>query len=193
MSTEHSPRGGYTAIELMIVLSIVSILSAMSAPSVVSAMRKAAITEGADIIAQVSTQARILAMRNQLTDDYYGVVVGVDDDGRGYAALTYGQDATPGTIMLAGSEPILRLNLKRTIMLTLDGAPMEAGTSIGWMHQYTTGAAISTPAQSADPISVGTPGSAICESLGVRSLDGRYSASIAMFPVGLTSFDVETP
>jgi len=190
-----SSRGGYTAIELMLVLGIVSALSMLSAPSVVSAMRKASVSEGVDVIGQVATEARNLALRNQVTDDYYGVVVGVDDSGQGYAALTYGESATVSDIMTTpDGQPVLKLVLKRSVMLMKNGQPMtsDMGT-IGWMHQYTTGATVQVAAQGATPISVGTPGSPLCESMGVQTLDGDYKASFAVFPVGMGSFDVESP
>lgn len=188
-------RGAYTAIELMVVLGIVSALSMMSAPSVVSAMRKASVSEGVDVIGQVATEARGLALRNQVKDDYYGVVVGVDANGQGYAALTYGQGATTGDILQApNGDPVLKLELKRSVLLMVNGQPMtEADGTIGWMHQYTTGATVTVAAQSATPISVGTPGSPLCESMGVQTLDGAYKASFAVFPVGMGSFDVEAP
>jgi prepilin-type N-terminal cleavage/methylation domain-containing protein len=186
-------RGGYTAIELMLVLSIVSVLSMMSAPSVVTAMRKAAITEAADVVVQGTAEARNLALRNHAKDDYYGVVVGVDDLGRSYAALTYGQEATESAIMKTpDGRPVLKLLLKRTVRLVKDGEIMAQGDpAIGWMHQYTTGAPISIAAQSAPAIAVGTPTSSICQSLGMTSLDGRYRAGVAVYPIGLTGVDVD--
>lgn len=188
-----SPRGGYTAIELMLVLSIVSVLSMMSAPSVVTAMRKAAITEAADVIVQVTAEARNLAMRNQVKEDYYGVVVGVDQQGRAFAALTYGREASVDAIMTApDGQPVLKLLLKRTVRLIVDGAIMTPGDQpIAWMHQYTTGAPIQIPAQSAPAIAVGTTTSPLCHSLGVSSVDDRYRAGVAVYPIGLTGVDVD--
>jgi len=91
-------------------------------------------------------------------------------------------------------QPVLKLVLKRSVMLMKNGQPMTSDMStIGWMHQFTTGATVQVAAQGATPISVGTPGSPLCESMGVQTLDGDYKASFAVFPVGMGSFDVESP
>lgn len=87
-------RSGYTAIELMIVLGVIVVLSSMAIPAILPALRKGRVNEAANAILSVAQQARLLAIQRTPPADnkHYGVVV-VDDPARkntAVVALIYG-------------------------------------------------------------------------------------------------------
>lgn len=206
MIERSDTRRGYTAIELMLVLSIVGMLSAMTAPSVVSSMRSAAVNGGAEAIESVAREARLLAMSGNAASDYYGVVVYCAEEDptlrpRCYAALTYGPTATANDIMTIdgtpGGEPVLQIALNRNVLvytgsdhddLTEDVA-MQPGDAFGWLHQYRTGHVVQLNDPTARGISVGTPSSPVETEVTVRTLDGHYATRFAAYPVGLTGVE----
>lgn len=197
MSDRRNYRSGYTAIELMLVLSIIAVLSAMTAPSVVSSLRSAAASGGAEMIETVAREARILAMSNNARSEHYGVVV-YAADGRHYAALTYGAAPTVANIMQASDgEPILQMVLNRNVAVFLgadhadheEDVIMVDGDEFGWMHQYRTGHAVNVAGAGADSISIGTPDSPVVDEISVRTLDQNVGFRCAVYPLGLTGVE----
>jgi type II secretory pathway pseudopilin PulG len=93
-----SARMGFTAIEMMVVVSIVIILVAMVVPTIGPAMRKGAVHDSANAIQRACSQARQLARSNSEPEGsatkplkWYGVSVVVPDDGKAaYAVVIYG-------------------------------------------------------------------------------------------------------
>ena len=92
-----SNRLGFTAIEMMVVVSIVIILVAMVVPTIGPAMRKGAVHDSANAIQRACSQARQLARSNSepsTSTKWYGVAVVVpsasDGGGPAYAVVIYG-------------------------------------------------------------------------------------------------------
>ncbi len=87
-------RMGFTAIEMMVVVSIVIILVAMVVPTIGPAMRKGAVHDSANAIQRACSQARQLARSNSepsTSTKWYGVSVVVPSDGKAaYAVVIYG-------------------------------------------------------------------------------------------------------
>lgn len=97
----HAPtRMGFTAIEMMVVVSIVIILVAMVVPTIGPAMRKGAVHDSANAIQRACSQARQLARSNSEPDGstdrplrWYGVAVvvpAVSEKKPAYAVVIYG-------------------------------------------------------------------------------------------------------
>ena len=89
-------RLGFTAIEMMVVVSIVIILVAMVVPTIGPAMRKGAVHDSANAIQRACSQARQLARSNSEPSTntmWYGVSVVVPNDGKAaYAVVIYGNE-----------------------------------------------------------------------------------------------------
>ena len=172
------------------------------APSVVSSMRSAAVTSGAERIEQVAREARLLAMAGNASAEYYGVVVYCAQEvgtnrPRYYAALTYGTTAEEATILRAGGVPVLQVVLNRNVQIQIgsdhadhaEDTAMAVGDAYGWLHQYRTGHVVASNSPTAAAISVGTPASPIVGELTVRTLDGSKGARFAAYPIGLTGVE----
>ena len=108
-----SARMGFTAIEMMVVVSIVIILVAMVVPTIGPAMRKGAVHDSANAIQRACSQARQLARSNSEPEGsatkplkWYGVSVVVPDDGKAaYAVVVYGGVSdNPSTYAFASSS-----------------------------------------------------------------------------------------
>ena len=108
-----STRMGFTAIEMMVVVSIVIILVAMVVPTIGPAMRKGAVHDSANAIQRACSQARQLARSNSEPEGsatkplkWYGVSVVVPDDGKAaYAVVVYGGVSdNPSTYAFASSS-----------------------------------------------------------------------------------------
>ena len=106
-------RLGFTAIEMMVVVSIVIILVAMVVPTIGPAMRKGAVHDSANAIQRACSQARQLARSNSEPDGsvgrplkWYGVSVVVPSDGKAaYAVVIYGGASdNPSTFTFASSS-----------------------------------------------------------------------------------------
>jgi prepilin-type N-terminal cleavage/methylation domain-containing protein len=105
-------RRGFTAIEMMVVVSIVIILVAMVVPTIGPAMRKGAVHDSANAIQRACSQARQLARSNSEPDGvriplkWYGVSVVVPNDGKAaYAVVIYGGAANdPSTYTFASDQ-----------------------------------------------------------------------------------------
>ena len=106
-------RLGFTAIEMMVVVSIVIILVAMVVPTIGPAMRKGAVHDSANAIQRACSQARQLARSNSEPEGsatrplkWYGVSVVVPDDGKAaYAVVIYGGVSdNPSTYTFANSS-----------------------------------------------------------------------------------------
>jgi prepilin-type N-terminal cleavage/methylation domain-containing protein len=178
----HSRRG-FSAIEIITVLTVMATLSSMAIPSLLTAMRRGKVNDAAGAIVQVAAQARNLARRHYdplligASAAYYGVVI-VNNPG-GYVALTY-----DGAILDAGTpaKPVMKLPLPPSVEVT-DGIAADPPKLINgspnseWMYSYRTGYPIKVPLPTAPAVSILT--------LGVRTLDNRIKSALGIYKVGL--------
>ena len=106
-------RDGFTAIEMMVVISVMILLVAMSLPGLFPALKKGRVSDAAEAIMRVASQARQMArLRPQPVGaavSYYGVSVVVPATGPAYAVLTYGSQR----IRLQGEFQQRRASLQR--------------------------------------------------------------------------------
>jgi type II secretory pathway pseudopilin PulG len=159
-STAIELRGGFTAIELMVVLSIIILIVSMTVPSLVGSLRRGKVNDAANAIVRVSSQARQLARTRSYSNagvpaKYYGVVL-VNDETPGYVALTYGTTATKADVLNATTgKPLVKLVFNRNIVLmtqdevdapAVPPAAQPLAATVGWLYQYRTGAPIGVPA-----------------------------------------------
>jgi type II secretory pathway pseudopilin PulG len=206
-------RDGFTAIEMMVVISVMILLVAMSLPGLFPALKKGRVSDAAEAIMRVASQARQMArLRPQPVGaavSYYGVSVVVPATGPAYAVLTYGNNP-PGAAAnefyndLNGNgtadpnEYVCKVNFNNGVrpFNGSTGAPpavvytlMGPGSSVAWFYQYRTGFPIKStdPADVYTPINVGVSGSpAPLPSLfGVCSLDQKFVSAIAVYRIGL--------
>jgi type II secretory pathway pseudopilin PulG len=173
-------RSGFTAIELMVVISIVILLVAMTVPSIYPAIRKGRVHDAANSIMRVASQARQLARTRSGPPTvalYYGVAVVVPSSGSAYAVLIY--DTVPAGSMNASSiglttqyntnQYVSKQTFNANVMpfnaISGGGGPgskavytlQQPGTVVAWYYQYRTGFVIASGATSTTLGNVGTP------------------------------------
>ncbi len=208
-----TPRAGFTAIELLVVLIVVLVLIGMAVPALLGSMRKGSVNDAANAVIRVSSQARQFARTRSLVAaavGYYGLTI-ASDNGQTYVALTYGTDAKPATILMqpATGKPVSKLLLNRNVLAYTgdkydpDGArPLENAQSVGWLYQYRTGYPIVDATTTAKCMNIGVdpehPVAAPPEvpraqfpnalrHLSFRTADGRYRTAIAVYQIGLSN------
>lgn len=165
-------RHGFTAIEIVVVISIIALLAAISAPAVLRAAQTARLASAADVLLRVHREARLLAMtRPAVAGSRYGMVVEVPADGPAYAAILLGTAATD-LLMAdddgdgapdsgAGARPLLRIPLPASIQLLVatgaTGARAPFTGTLTWFYDWQTGVPLQD-ATATNPVSIGTRG-----------------------------------
>lgn len=180
--------GGFTAVELVIVLSIATILTTMVVAASLPAIRRARLTEAVGAIEQVWREARTLAMSTRPAraqpgvaniPKHYGVLVRQNGPGDTYVALIWSNQSASAVI--AGSDAAMlhqdpndsstpyvrRIAISRSFALawsTGAGAPtVSDGGGLVWYAQYSTGLPVD-PAQ----VVAGTAGSSVVTPIGAN-------------------------
>jgi type II secretory pathway pseudopilin PulG len=105
------PRAGFTAIEMMVVVSIIIVLVAMVVPTIGPAMKKGSVHDAASAIQRACSQARQLARSTtepRVTSgnpNWYGVSVVVPSEANrpAYAVVIYG-NTSPSDYGFASNE-----------------------------------------------------------------------------------------
>jgi prepilin-type N-terminal cleavage/methylation domain-containing protein len=207
-STPSRSRGGFTAIELVIVLTVAAIIIASSVPAVLSAMRRNNINRAADAIITVAEEARRLSRTYADPAKRYGVAVVMPENGPAYAVLLHGQlpidelrnpstgEALVKRVLPAAAVPYTDVSIKDDKRKYKFMAP---DTRIGWFYGSGTGRIIDMVGQ---PLEIGTDDqrglslvttqSAINKTIrpqpsyfGVASIDGTCAVGMAFFHIGL--------
>lgn len=190
------PRRAFTSIELLVVLSVVSILTAVAVPGVMSSLRRNAMAGAVNGIVGLTEQARGLAVSmsppissdpSWSQDDRFGVVLHQRDDGRYVATMTRGPNATEGARWVAnhrGEAPefVLPAGVVVYVAETIGDEPQPLTDELGWTLAYRTG---TTVVGGVSGVSIGAPGSPRAERVLIRSLDGVLEAELAVYPIGL--------
>ena len=176
-------RAGFTAIELIVVVSVIILLVSLTVPSIMPALKKGAVNDAATAIQRACSQARQLARTRQEPSlsagtggiKYWGVnvVVPTDPAKAAYAAVIFGNSVPGGANTALENNPVsnkpwYRQDMPRSaspfMMNALPtGNPriytfMARGTSVGWYYQYRTGFVIKDGGTATQPINIGTPG-----------------------------------
>ena len=169
-------RSGFTAIELMVVLAMATIIIASSVPPILSAMRHSAAARSADAIIGVANEARRLA-RSRFgpttgisaggnSGSLYGVAITVPESGGpAYAELIFGNNINATYKDPNTGEPISRKYLNANILpytSVNDGGEkrkyghMSKGMRIGWFYRPNSGALVDYGVNGGNPREVGT-------------------------------------
>ncbi|MBA3686413.1 MAG: prepilin-type N-terminal cleavage/methylation domain-containing protein [Planctomycetes bacterium] len=174
-------NGGFTAIELMMVVSIIATLASMSAPSLLRAVNRGQVNDAANAVVRACQQARGMARRHPIAAEHYGVVLyNGSGSERSWAAVTYDATATAGDVLEIAGKAVLRVELAPGVRFMKGGALLPSGgTGTGWMFDYQTGHCIAAPGTA--PIDV--------LDLGVASGDGRLRRALAVYTVGLVHIE----
>ena len=155
-------RVGFTAVELLIVIGVMLLLTGMAAPAVLKPLRRGAVNAAANDIAQCWREARSMAMAKTLptgaSPSHYGIVI-KQEGGRGYVAVIFDTAATAPRLLRrdpAGADsdatnpPVERRRFSRAVALaradTVAGPPDTSDGEIVLYAQYGTGAPIAPAA-----------------------------------------------
>lgn len=144
----RSFRRGFTVIELLVVLAILTILAGMSLPGVISIVGKAKLRNAAQAVVVAATQARQFAMKRRGDDQMaYGVCLFSDADGRCHATVIRGgpgdgkatnreRELTDGS-----GQPALRRALPpgTDIWLAAQRLDQAPGRELAWFYESRTG------------------------------------------------------
>lgn len=212
---------GFTAIELLVVVSIIAIVSLLGLPALIQALRKDAVNRGGDLLLRTASQAQTLAKLAKPPSDlingpHYGVAL-IEQAGR------YRVQLIKGSATAAGGYEVLQDNpLSRQVRVwwcdpavSASGTPAIplAGRDLIWFYQYGSGRPITAPPWQ-NPVSIGTPEQAargqdaasgvfymaalpyvgcspVASHLSVRAADDRYRLSVSIYAVGLGSWIVQ--
>jgi prepilin-type N-terminal cleavage/methylation domain-containing protein len=157
-------RRGFTAVELLVVLGIVTLLTAMTAPAAMLAMSKGAVNRCAEELGSLVREGQQLARRQQpngppASQAHYGVVLRCETDGTVSAELLYGSTANDvwrdGTGEAQRSYRLPPGMFLWTAQGTDAATPMAPGESVHWFFRIRGGEAIASPG-AMRPITVGT-------------------------------------
>ncbi len=142
------PTRGFSAIELLVVIGVIVILTALSAPTIASSLRRSRVTTSADAILRATTLAKSAAIKHDRflvniagQTRNYGVAI-VSDGAQYFVTVTFGTtckgDAGDMLMQYAdNTKPYFQSYLAQGIVVFKDGSPLPA--SFGWFHQPRTG------------------------------------------------------
>lgn len=195
-------RAGFTAVELGFVLAIVMAVVGAGTSAMLPGLRKASLSESLATIEEACRSARHLAMAERDAEtDYYGVVL-YRDGGRNWVAITQGDVASRGTILVDDvGVPRFRAQLPESVTVFAgvdhDGAAHLAdGAEVGWLYHHRSGYLSArnglniTPTflgvKEAELASKGLAGASILlGSLSLRTRDGALGRSITIYASGI--------
>lgn len=181
-------RTAFTAIEIMVVVSVVAVLGMVSVTGLGSSMRALAVDRASNTIIEAARTARALALRaDQPRDEAkrYGLVL-IDATASVPAsvAITYGSDATVAHILLGtDGEPVFQRFLTRGAVYYVaptDGdTPQRLAGETGWMFQYDTGLTTVRAVSHLTPTFIGMPAVRITEGgLTLAASERRHAAFV---------------
>jgi len=169
-------RRAFTAIELMIAISLMLILAGLSVRGIFDNLRSSAVQQNTALVERLVATARGMAreadsarlgnLRPRDPDKRYGVVFVEDPaSGRCWGAVTYGTSAAPANVLLGSNgQPVMRIELPPVLAFYADGTGTSwdrlasapgAGAQLGVMFQYGTGYPTATVAVDPRPTFLG--------------------------------------
>jgi prepilin-type N-terminal cleavage/methylation domain-containing protein len=213
MTSPRGNRSAFTAVELVVVMSVVSLLATMTVTDVLQALRKSAVNQASNAVEEVVAEARALALRAhsslsiqpdpQFAAKRYGVVI-VDATGPeqpAWVGVTWGRDASPSSLLRdADGDPVARVELPGVLRLFSDDeGTVSSDQEVGWMLDHRTAAVIPAPSQRSVTAYLGPSslGSDIVNPSGVRRIapairlatpDGMVAINVHVRPTGTLDF-----
>ncbi len=168
---------GFTIIELLISISVMSILGLMAVPGTVRAIARGSTNQAAEDLLRVAHQAEQFAKRGASEGPaalapHWGVAL-VEDNGTTYATVLYG--ATSNDEWMVDSQPGYRMTLPPLFTIEADtgGGLQPLSGRLAWFYQYGTGWPIERPDRQM-PINVGTEAQAVITQESSGSLGGGF-------------------
>jgi prepilin-type N-terminal cleavage/methylation domain-containing protein len=187
-------RSGFTAIELLISISVILVLVGMAVPAIAPSIRRGRVNEAANAITQISRQARMLAIQRQPEESHYGVLV-ADDPALGpgpIVALIYGhpqdgkKDDIERIVRDARGEPVALQRFTSAVSVwTADGALRDQSDKfVSWWYKFGSGIPIAVVGGkfTLGPATVGTPKIALSNVWGIGGNDHDVAAVAASRP-----------
>ncbi len=144
-------KRAFTLIELLAVISVMTILGMVSITGVSKTLRQLGTDRAGETVITAALQARDLARhpyRLHQRDDSkrYGIVlIDADASHKARVAITYGDQASPATILITASgEPFFNRELPTGAVFHLRSGSnwvrlRDSGNFTGWLFQYDTG------------------------------------------------------
>ncbi|MDA3959381.1 MAG: type II secretion system protein [Planctomycetota bacterium] len=195
-----------TAVELVIVLAIVGLMTTLAVPPAVQAMSKASLNRATDDLSELILEAQARARGQALpapdpndptaARPHYGISIAPTGDGRYRVALLSG--GTSADVVLGEEKPSEAI-LPRDIQIQYSeglGMPTALDKELTWFFAYGSGQPIAAPGVEV-PVSVGrdaqsrswittlnTPASPVCTLLRVAAADGRNHRDVALDTTG---------
>lgn len=166
ISTRHSTNA-FSAIELLIVLSIIAVLAGMVAPRMVTMIRKNAVLSAAQTVKGMWERASVMAQqRGNIDGRHFGLWIKQGSGSSPIVSIIYASAERPsdGMILSAGGEPI-REELNSNVVLmsaALEGESLSLCTELVWYAKFGSGMPVSSQyvsqgmAETAPPFEAGT-------------------------------------
>jgi len=178
-------RGGFTAVELMMVMGIMLILMGATVPVVLPMLRHGKINAALNDVMSCWREARILAMTHAMPSlnpvPHFGIMIVQPSSGPSSVSLIYdsvgtgtaqllrqGQDPADPTTYIATNLPVAQYYFSNNVLLATSLSPLQAPTvtttTILLYAQYATGLALDPADVSsgrgavASPTSIGISG-----------------------------------
>jgi Tfp pilus assembly protein FimT len=185
-------RKGVSSIELMIVISIATILASIAVPGVMSAVQRGAVNQGLDAVQSLASQAQSLARRSYQDpaspQDYRFGIALVQEGGEAFAVLLRGQNAND-EYLDAGGNPVRRLPLGHNTVIWSASDPAGSNQAvlsgrIAWFYDFGTGRPVAWDSSAAPArfreTGIGTPAAA-AQGRDMRFISGGDAASFQTF------------
>lgn len=206
-------RRGFSAVELLIVLAVIAVLTSMSLPPVLSVLREASVQNGAAEVKGLWQSAQAEARSSRYRADHYGVAIVQDpaDPAGAWAAVIKGDSTSAPAAMLLDAANRVRLNPSVVVMVAGAGGgePQPLDGALIWYAQYGSGLPIAAAAvaagdgEIAPPLTVGAPsfvgGGQVVSTLRFQSLDADLETGrgviyeLRIYPAGISLLEELKP
>ena len=199
-------RQAFTAIELLIIVGVITLLMALSAPAIGKAIADSQIDAAASAVISTHDIARGRAVigREDSSARYFGTVITQDPNdpsSQAWCGLTWSaglpsaddllytngkvhSELTAAELADPTIHPVAQSTFNGDLRVLVDGS--ELNGSFGWLSQYRTGTTIrSNQPGTTVHCNVGTATSPLATSLEIRSLDDRLKRAVSIYALGL--------
>ncbi|MDA3962087.1 MAG: type II secretion system protein [Planctomycetota bacterium] len=179
-------RSAFTAVEILVVLSVIAILTGVTLPSLVPAMRRARVGATANAITDAHSTARHLARLN-LTQPGRHFGVRISNVGGGaapqVAVVTGGNGATKVYAEDGVAVHAVPIN-PNTVVFAHNNSTVQRPSTITWWYSNQTGYPVASPGSvQAKPIGLDVTGAQF-RHFGVSAIDGAEVLDMAIYDIG---------
>lgn len=175
-------RHGFTAVEILVAISIMTIITSIAAPSAVTALRRGQVNEAANTVLDLHRSAQLLAR----TTTKPGVVFGVSielRDGSTVVTVTERRGGSTGPLEDASGRASKQVVLNPNTVVWTD-SPGQPVAEIAWEYAPGTGALVIPGSITPTAVGVDTAGT-LARRFGVSGPRGDRAVDLAIFPIGV--------